>query len=299
MNSRSIELIKEAYKPYKYTIKGNAHILNSTSGDIVIKEKKGEPKELYDYLYSRNFSNLPPLIDDNRDGVVIYSYVPDTNMPKEQKASDMIKVLANLHQKTTYYKEVSTDEYQKIYDNIKDQITYLRYYYDTTFDEFFKEVYPSPSHYFLLTNISKILAAFDFALHELENWFDKVSTLKKYRVCQIHNKVSLDHFHKSDKEYLISWDDSRRDSPVLDLIKFYQQEYFDLPFRTLLQTYQQINPLSDEEKQLFFIVISIPYKVDFKGSEVKVYQKIREVLDYVYKTEELIRPYYTVEEEKK
>ena len=265
MNSRSIELIKEAYKPYKYTIKGNAHILNSTSGDIVIKEKKGEPKELYDYLYSRNFSNLPPLIDDNRDGVVIYSYVPDTNMPKEQKASDMIKVLANLHQKTTYYKEVSTDEYQKIYDNIKDQITYLRYYYDTTFDEFFKEVYPSPSHYFLLTNISKI----------------------------------LDHFHKSDKEYLISWDDSRRDSPVLDLIKFYQQEYFDLPFRTLLQTYQQINPLSDEEKQLFFIVISIPYKVDFKGSEVKVYQKIREVLDYVYKTEELIRPYYTVEEEKK
>ena len=116
MNSRSIELIKEAYKPYKYTIKGHAHILNSTSGDIVIKEKKGKTQELYDYLYSRNFSNIPPLIDDKRKDVVIYQYVPDTSMPKEQKASDLIKVLANLHQKTTYYKEVSTDEYQKIYD---------------------------------------------------------------------------------------------------------------------------------------------------------------------------------------
>ncbi len=297
MNSRSIEQIKEAYKPYKYTIKGNAHILNSTSGDIVIKEKKKDPKELYDYLYSRNFSNMPPIVDDNREGVVIYSYVPDTSMPKEQKASDLIKVLANLHQKTTYYKEVSTDEYKKIYEKIKEQIDYLRYYYDTTFDEFFKEVYPSPSHYFLLTNISKILAAFDFAEHELESWYEKVVDLKKYRVCQIHNKASLEHFHKSDKEYLISWEDSRRDSPVLDLIKFYQDEYFDLPFQTLLATYQKINPLSDEEKQLFFIVISIPFKVDFKGSEVKVYQNIREVLDYVYKTEELIRPYYAVEKE--
>ncbi len=297
MNSRSIEQIKEAYKPYKYTIKGNAHILNSTSGDIVIKEKKKDPKELYDYLYSRNFSNMPPIVDDNREGVVIYSYVPDTSMPKEQKASDLIKVLANLHQKTTYYKEVSTDEYKKIYEKIKEQIDYLRYYYDTTFDEFFKEVYPSPSHYFLLTNISKILAAFDFASHELESWYEKVVDLKKYRVCQIHNKVSLEHFHKSDKEYLISWEDSRRDSPVLDLIKFYQDEYFDLPYQNLLATYQKINPLSDEEKQLFFIVISIPFKVDFKGSEVKVYQNIREVLDYVYKTEELIRPYYAVEKE--
>ena len=158
-------------------------------------------------------------------------------------------------------------------------------------------MYPSPSHYFLLTNISKILAAFDFAEHELESWYEKVVDLKKYRVCQIHNKVSLEHFHKSDKEYLISWEDSRRDSPVLDLIKFYQDEYFDLPFQTLLGTYQKINPLSDEEKQLFFIVISIPFKVDFNGSEVKVYQNIREVLDYVYKTEELIRPYYAIEKE--
>ena len=76
-------------------------------------------------------------------------------MPKEQKANDLIKVLANLHLKTTYYKEVSTDVQQKIYDNLKEQIDYLRYYYNTTFDEFFKEIYPSPSHYFLLINISK------------------------------------------------------------------------------------------------------------------------------------------------
>lgn len=296
MNNRSIEAIKEVYKPYKYTIKGKVHILNCTSGDIVVKEKKQSTRNLYNYLYSRNFTNYPDLIDDSRDGVEIFSYVNDTDMPREQKANDLIKVIANLHQKTSYEKEVTVDDYQKIYDSLKGQIDYLKYYYDSTFDEFFQEVYPSPSHYFLLTNISKIYAAIEFASHELENWFSKVVSLNKFRVCQIHNKLSLHHFHKSDKEYLISWDDSRKDSPVLDLIHFYQEEYFDLPFSTIFETYLKINPLDDEEKQLFFITISIPFKVDFKDSEFKVYQNIRKVLDYVYKTEVLIRPYYSIEE---
>lgn len=297
MNSRSIDVIKEIYKPYKYTIKGGAHILKSTSGDVVVKEKKKDIKKLYNYLYSRNFNSFPDLIDDSREDIVVYKYASDTYMPKEQKASDLIKLIATLHHKTSYEKEVSKTDYQNIYDAINDQIEYLRYYYDTTFEEFFKEVYPSPSQYFLLTNISKILATFDFASHELEDWFSKVVDLKEFRVCQIHNKLSLDHYLKSDKDYLISWDDSRIDSPILDLIHFYQQEYFDLPFQNLFESYLKINPLSAEEKQLFFIVISLPFKIEFKGSELTIYQNIRKVLDYVYKTEELIRPYYAVEEE--
>lgn len=295
--NRSIELLKELYKPYRYTIKGKAHVLKSTSGDVVIKEKKGEMKELYDYLLSRNFSSFPPLIDDKREGVNVFKYVSDTNMPKEQKAQDMIKVIANLHQKTAYFKEVSLDDYQKIYDEITDQIKYLRYFYENTFDELFKEVYPSPSHYFLLTNISKILASFDFATHELEDWFGKVSQLNKFRVCRIHNNLALDHFRKSDGEYLLSWENSRIDTPVLDLIQFYQKEFFDLPFATIYETYLKINPLSKEEQQLFFIMISLPYKIDFKATEINVCKQVREILDYVYKTEELIRPYYAPQEE--
>ncbi len=297
MNKQSIELIKETYKPYKYTIKGHAHILKSTSNDIVVKEKKRNTRELYDYLLSRKFNNFPMLLDDSKQDVEIFEYIEDTKMPKEQKATDLIKIIATLHQKTSYYKDVTKDEYQKIYDMLKEQIDYLKYYYDTTFDEFFKEVYPSPSHYFLMCNISKILASFDFASHELETWFEQTSKLNKYRVCQIHNKLSLEHFLKSDKECLINWEDSRTDSPVLDLVSFYKKEYFELPFQTILETYLNINPLSDEEKKLFFITISIPFKVDFNDSEFKVYQNIRQVLDYVYKTEELIRPYYTKQEE--
>ncbi len=91
---------------------------------------------------------------------------------------------------------------------------------------------------------------------------------------------------------------SRQDSPVLDIIKFYQTSYFDLNFEVLLQEYLRICPWSEEEKSLFFLVISLPFKFEDRGTEFDRVKKIREVLDYVYKTEVLIRPYYSVQKEK-
>ena len=75
MNSRSISVVKELYKPYKYTISGKAHILESTSGRIVVKEKEKDIRNLYQYLQSRGFHYFAPLIDDSREGINIFQYV--------------------------------------------------------------------------------------------------------------------------------------------------------------------------------------------------------------------------------
>ncbi len=296
MNLRSIEVIKDSYKPTKVTIVGNVQILESTSGNIVVKEKTKDMRELYDYLYRRNFSSFPTLLDDSKEGVNIFEYVSDTNMPKEQKAEDLMKVIALLHQKTTYYKEVTKDEYKKIYEKVEDQIQYLNYFYEQLYQEYFQSIYPSPSEFLLLTHFSKILASLKFSADELEEWYQKVSSLHRYRVCQIHHHLCLDHFHKGEKDCLLSWELSQKDSPVMDLIEFYKNEYFDLPFESLLPLYFQICPWSEEEKKLFFVVISIPPKFENKGTEFEKIKQIRQVLDYVYKTEELIRPYYAVEQ---
>ena len=52
----SIDILKKIYKPYKYTLKNSCTLLESTTGNIIIKEKgKTNIKELYSYLQSRNF----------------------------------------------------------------------------------------------------------------------------------------------------------------------------------------------------------------------------------------------------
>ena len=299
MNS-SLEVLKKIYKPYRYTIKGNVVILYTTSKDLVVKKKNDKNiSETYRYLKSRGFYNFPEIVDDSRDGVNVFEYIEDTKMPKEQKASDLINVISSLHNKTTYYKVVSDDVFKSIYDSIKSNIDYLEYYYESLVNNIKKIEYPSPSEYLIIRNSSKIFSCLNFCKSELNNWFDLVKDENKQRVSLIHNNLSLSHFIKSDKEYLVSWDKSKIDSPVLDLINFYDSSYFDLDFKTLFDMYQSKYPLTESEKKLFFINISLPKKIEIKTSEFDTCIEVRKTLDYLFKTESLVRPYYSIENKDK
>lgn len=295
--NKSLEVLKKIYKPYRYTILGNAVVLNTTSGDFVVKEKREKDiKELYAYLKSRNFTSFPKLIEDSRSDVNVYEYIEGVSMPKEQKALDLIDVIANLHNKTTFYKTVTVDDFKAIYDNIKNNIVYLVQDYNRLYEEIKKETYMSPSHYSLIRNIYKVFAALDFASRELDAWYTLVKEQSKKRVSLIHNKLNLDHFIKSNDDYLISWDNYRTDTPIMDLITFYQAEYFTIHFDVVFSRYLEKVNLSEDEKKLFFVLISIPPKIEFTMDEFKDCKEVRETLDYIFITEELVRPYYAVQE---
>lgn len=295
--NKSIEVLKKIYKPYRYTILGKVTILNTTSGDFVVKEKcEKDIKELFSYLKSRNFHNFPKLIDESRSDVNVYEYIESVAMPEEQKALDMIEIISNLHNKTTYYKTVTEDDFKEIYDNIKSNILYLKNEYTQFYDEIKREKFMSPSHYSLIRNIYKIFSALDFVEAQLEEWFLLAKDQTKKRVSYVHNHLSLDHYIKNDEDYLISWEKFRVDSPIIDLVKFYQNDYLKIHFSVIISKYFEKVNLSDDEKKLFFLLISLPPKIEFTKNEFKDCQTVRKVLDYVFLTEELVRPYYSVQE---
>ncbi len=286
-----IEDIKQEYKPYRVTKKKNVTIIDSTKGTLVIKKKDNEKvKDAYNYLLSRNFDYFPKLKDESRSDVNIFEYIEDTPMPKEQKASDMMDIVALLHNKTTYYKEITEDKYKEILENLNNNILYVKNYYDILYYKLIEEVMPSPSHYLLLRNMYKIFAALDFAHEELENWYDLVKNDKKQRVAFIHNNLETDHFRRNSKSYLIAWEKAKIDSPILDLINFYKKEYMNLNFETLFSRYMKDYPLSIAEQKLLFIVLSIPpiIKLDDK-EEIKAVSQVRKDLDYIFKTELIVQ----------
>lgn len=272
-------------------------MLETTSGNFILKEKKNDIKSIYNYLLSRNFDYFPKLIDASRRDLNVFETIEDTLMPKEQRIDDLIDVVSLLHNKTSYYKEVSEDSYKEIYENIKSNIDYARESYNKLYDAFMLDVYMPPSHYSLMRSISKILSAILFCEQELNEWYDLVKKEGKERVALIHNNLESDHFLKSDKSYLISWDNAKIDTPVLDIVKLYQKEYFDYNFESIIKRYFDKYPLNESEKKLFFILISLPPTLTFGENEYQNCAKVREVLDYVFKTEVLVRPYYTKEEE--
>ncbi|MDD2208454.1 MAG: hypothetical protein PHG03_00705 [Bacilli bacterium] len=277
----------------KITLAGKTKILSSDDKKYVIKEKNKDLKSLYDYLNTRQFHNYPEIIDED-DNNYIFDYIDSVNIPTNQKASDMANLLALLHNKTAYFKPITADYVKKIYEGIESNIIDIENYYNQQFDVIAGDVVMSPSSYLLIRNSSKLLANFTFIKKELDEWLKMMSEKTKERVVYCHNNLSVEHFLSSTDDYFISWDKYTIDTPVLDLMNLYSNDYNKYEFSNFFEVYNQRFPLSDEEKKLFFIMISLPKKIEFTNFEYDNTTKVNNLMTYIYKTENLIRPYYFI-----
>ena len=109
--------ISEIFNPRKITISGKSKIVDTEDGSFVIKKKNKDIRALYNYLNSRSFTSYPELVDE-LDDEYVYKVVSEPEIPIEQKSLDMAKALANLHTKTAFFKDISTDKIKEIYENI-------------------------------------------------------------------------------------------------------------------------------------------------------------------------------------
>ena len=269
----------------KITIKNNTRIIDDK---IVLKKKKNNDlNNVYKYLKSRSFDYFPePITIDNL--YEVYPFLEDTYEPSEQKATDIMHLLGLLHSKTTFYREIDIDKNKEIYENISDELEYLNNFYNDLITMIEKEVYMSPSGYLIARNINIIFGSIYYAKHNLEEWYKKIDNNKNERVVNIHNNISLDHYIKNEKPYLISWNKSRIDSPIYDLLSFYKNHYLEFDFDDLFNYYESKYPLLKEEKLLLYILISIPNDIHFTNNEIENCKNCKNMIDRIYKTEVLI-----------
>lgn len=291
----SLDLVTKIYKPYKVTKISNATILKCTNGTYVVKNKKNKDiKELYKYLNSRDFHYYPLLVEDNRSDINVFEYVEDNSIDNEQKLFDLINLVSLLHNKTSYYKEVTNDKIKEIYEELLGRTIYMEEYFNKIIFNIEDDIFVSPSSNLLLNNFSKIFESLVFLKKEIEEWYKITIDSDKMRVCLVHNNLNLDHYIKSDKDYLISWDNYIIDSPIIDIVKLYKNIYINMNFSEALKLYMEKFPLNDSEKKLLFIMLVMPDEINLTNDEIKNVVTIRKYLDYIYKTENLIRPYYSV-----
>ena len=189
------------------------------------------------------------------------------------------------------YKEIDIDYYKYIYENTQREIEEIYNYYNVVMDNIESEVYMSPSDYLISRNITYIYSAINYAKTTLEYWYKEIENKRKIRVVVNHNNLTLEHYLKSDKPYLISWEKSNVDIPIYDLISLYTNNYLNFDFTELIDIYLSKYPLNKEEMLLFLILISIPKKIPKHESMYQTVINIRRNLDYLYKTSELVKKY--------
>ena len=271
----------------KITIINNTRIIDNK---YVIKKKNDTINDTYNYLLSRSFNYFPEIIKED-DNYIYYKYINDINEPKEQKIIDLIVLLSLLHSKTTIYKEVDIDYYKYIYENISNTIDDTYNYYNNLMDNIDKNIYMSPSNYLIARNISLIYKNLNYAKENIDLWYKIIENKRKIRVVKIHNNISLNHYLKEDKPYLISWDKSITDMPIYDLIHLYKNHYLEFEFIDLINIYLDKYPLNKEEMILFLTIISIPSKINKTKSEYQTVLEVRRIIDYVCKTDIILKEY--------
>lgn len=280
--------------PTKYEFYKNVTIVNTNDGKYVIKEKNREDKTpIFNYLNSRSFDYYPKILSDKDDEYEVTEYIEQIDMPVTQKMSDMIDLVALLHSKTTHYEEIDEEDYKEIYEDINNNIAYLYSYYTDLIAISENSIYMSPSQYMLSLNISKILGALNFCKDEIDKWYKLVKEKRKQRLVVLHNNLDLSHFIKNKNSYLISWNKSKIDIPIFDLYKLYRRHSLNYDFSEMFRRYEHSYPLLEEEKKLFFILISLPDKLEYSSSEYQTCNNISNIIESLARTENFISPYYS------
>ena len=258
-------------KPIKYEKIGKATIIYTKDKKYVLKKINNN---IYDYLNSRNFHNYPNTkVLDNYE---VSEYIEEINTPYEEKLNDLVETISLLHSKTSYTKTI-TNEYQKLYEDLHNNVEYLYGYYNDMMTIIESKVFMSPSEYLLARNISKVFIKLNELKIDIDDWYKLVENKKIIRQSLIHNNLEISHIINKN---LISWDKSKKDMPILDLYKLYKKNNL-INIDNLLDTYEKNYKLEEDEKKLLYILIGLPDIITNNKEEYLNTLTVRRMIDSI------------------
>ena len=268
-------------KQIKYLNK--AKIITKDNKKYILKSRKIDLENLYANLLNRGFNNylIPERITESTE---IYKYVDQLNISNSKKSQDIVYLASILHNKTTEFTELSLDEVKKIYEDTITKLDDTYNYYISLQDKIEEHIYMSPAELLLMNNISNIYLMLNFSRKNIEDYYKESENKNIQRKVLIHGNLSLDHIIETDDRYLISWNKARIDSPIYDLLYFYQNDYDQIEISSLYETYQSKYQFTKEEKYLFFSLINIPNIVKLNKNNLIDTINIRKLVNYLDKT---------------
>ena len=250
-----------------------------------------DTRELEVKLKSRYFNSFLETIN-YENGIKESEYLEDIYLSPEQKLEDLASVVADLHNKTSYQKKIDKEKILEIYNNLYEYVNYLEDTFRAIKNNLEGLELLSPSQNIYLVHYSKIKELINYLKKELDNWKNMNYSTEKIRVCVNHGNLSLDHLRIDKEPKLISLDNMCIDTPVLDLERFYKRYWNAINFNEFLDRYLSKCELTNSEKKLLFILISIPDIGTISNDEIENTIIVTNFINYILNTEEVLAPYY-------
>ena len=276
------------------SVKGKSTIITCGNDKYVLKECDNK---YYEYLNLRGFNYFPEVVN-KKGNSLLERYISNKELPINQKLEDMVYLISLLHKSTSYYKKLDLDTIKEKYESIVNDLDSLNKYYLSLQDMIEDEEYMSPANYLLIRNISTIYYALKLSREYIDKWYNSIKNTKIIRYSYIHNNLEINHILEGNKPYLISWNKSKIDVPIYDIVSLYKNNYKCIKVDVLLDIYSNKYLLSTDEIYLLFSTLLIPSKVDMN---LKEYPRIVEINNIILYLEETINSSksYTIGHDKK
>ena len=272
----------------KYTYLKDIKVIDTSDEKILIKKKKRyDIDKIYKYLDDHNISNyLKPFKITDKN--LYFNYLNKKELDNDEVAKHLVYALSYLQNKTTIYKEIDKDKLKEEYDNFNNRISYLEEYYFTMQELIENKVYPSPSEYLFIRNVSIIYSALNYSRNLVHNWYKIMKDKKRERYVYAHGKCELSHFITADNDYFISLEKAHLERPPFDFINFFKKNYNDTDMISNFRLYQHRYHYKEEEYLYLLINITIPEKIDIYPSSLNKCLELTNFFDRLKLTSEFI-----------
>ena len=246
-------------------------IITCPDKKYILIKKENNSKENINYLININLDYSLPRIKSLKDYELLEYYPSNNNL------KDLVISLANIHKNTL--KEF--DNYQKNYEEKLKVIEDLMRYYLALQDYIEELYYTKKDYYEMIINISKVYKILSMSKYYLDNWNNSND---KYREVFLIKDTSLNNFIHHEKDYFISFKNSRRGNIIEDIINVYKDNYNDDSIYNLFDLYNSKVNLNSGERYLFFSSICLVPKLNFKNDLNTNLREVKEFYDYIDKT---------------
>lgn len=260
-----------------------AKLIEEDNNYYILKPRKIEIEDIYSNLISRNFNNFLSPIEIN-NSYEKYEFINELNSSDDDRSNDIVYLMSLLHNKTTSFNEVNENELKTRFEDIIKLLDETYEYYSNLQNNIEEEIYMSPAEQLLMNNISKIYYLLNVSRKNIEDYYEIISNKKVERKSIIHGNLKMNHILESKEKYLISWNNSKKEIPVYDLVKFYKNEYEKIELSSLYENYKSKYKLNEEEENLFISLISIPNIIKLDKTNYIDCININGLVDYVDKT---------------
>ncbi len=250
--------------------------LTIINGRSCIKKGNKDTIDILNYLKSKDFNNY---IDTKYEkGNLIRQYIEEIKISDEDKISELMYIISLLHNKTTFYKNMSLDEIKEYYETETDKIIENKMFYEKLCEKNDSNLFMPPSMNLLVDKISLFLISFDTSKYYLDKWYSIIKDKKRKRVVMNHNNLKISNFIVGEYPYLINWDNSIIDSPVIDIVSLFKNNYKIIDMEDLSNLYNSKYQLLEEEKYLLYSKLFKVEKLELSNNEIlntrNVYNKV-------------------------